>query len=155
MWSSGHPSRPGQLPPKPKPVSSVPAGTPLKGVRIIKGVEDPVAKEDSEYPEWLWSLADEDMGVGRTDSPIRAMRRQLNKQNTDAIRCVHRILELPAPGVELMRELDAAQRGELPQGQAKVNASTDWKKRDGHASMPSYWYNAKKYPHALPFPSTV
>ncbi|CAF9938931.1 hypothetical protein IMSHALPRED_001143 [Imshaugia aleurites] len=38
------------------PPSSVPAGTPLRGLGYIKGQEGPVAREDSEYPEWLWGL---------------------------------------------------------------------------------------------------
>ncbi|KAL9137282.1 MAG: hypothetical protein Q9175_001508 [Cornicularia normoerica] len=39
-----------------RPPSSVPAGTPLRGLGYIKGQEGPIAKEDSEYPEWLWGL---------------------------------------------------------------------------------------------------
>lgn len=60
----------------------------MKGLGIYKGLGDPVAKEDSEYPDWLWDLAEEGMAVGRQDSPIRAMRRELNKQNRDSIRSV-------------------------------------------------------------------
>jgi large subunit ribosomal protein L54 len=36
--------------------SSVPAGTPLKGLNFIKGKQDPVALEDHEYPPWLWEI---------------------------------------------------------------------------------------------------
>lgn len=36
--------------------SSVPAGAPLKGLNYFKGKEDPVAMEDRQYPEWLWSV---------------------------------------------------------------------------------------------------
>ncbi|KAF2238026.1 hypothetical protein EV356DRAFT_508619, partial [Viridothelium virens] len=36
--------------------SSVPAGTPLKGLSYIKGETDPLAKEDEEYPDWLWDI---------------------------------------------------------------------------------------------------
>ena len=36
--------------------SSVPAGTVLKGLNFVKGKEDPVAREDGEYPEWLWGV---------------------------------------------------------------------------------------------------
>lgn len=35
--------------------SSVPAGTPLKGLNFYKNKTDPVAMEDSEYPSWLWT----------------------------------------------------------------------------------------------------
>ena len=41
-----------------RPPSSVPAGTPLRGLGYIKGQEGPLAKEDSEYPDWLWGLLD-------------------------------------------------------------------------------------------------
>ena len=36
--------------------SSVPAGTPLKGLNFLKDRQDPVALPDEEYPEWLWSI---------------------------------------------------------------------------------------------------
>lgn len=36
--------------------SSVPAGTVLKGLNFLKGKQDPVALEDSEYPSWLWDI---------------------------------------------------------------------------------------------------
>ena len=49
---------PGSLakPQEPAIVSSVAAGTPLKGLGYIKGQEAPLAKEDNEYPNWLWGL---------------------------------------------------------------------------------------------------
>lgn len=37
-------------------MSSIPAGTPLKGLNFLKGRTDPVAMEDSEYPAWLWEI---------------------------------------------------------------------------------------------------
>ena len=36
--------------------SSCQVGTVLKGLSYLKGVPDPVAKEDDEYPDWLWSI---------------------------------------------------------------------------------------------------
>ncbi|OSS49857.1 hypothetical protein B5807_05858 [Epicoccum nigrum] len=36
--------------------SSVPAGTPLKGLNFEKNKQDPVAKADDEYPSWLWTI---------------------------------------------------------------------------------------------------
>jgi large subunit ribosomal protein L54 len=36
--------------------SSVPAGTPLKGLNFVKNAQDPVALADEEYPEWLWTI---------------------------------------------------------------------------------------------------
>lgn len=53
--------------PKPKakaalPVSAAPAGTVLKGINYIKGKDDPVAKAEEEYPEWLWKCLDTEKG---------------------------------------------------------------------------------------------
>ncbi|KAI5288619.1 hypothetical protein KEM54_005066 [Ascosphaera aggregata] len=36
--------------------SSVPAGTPLKGINYYANKPDPVALADEEYPSWLWNL---------------------------------------------------------------------------------------------------
>ncbi|GAO15492.1 uncharacterized protein UV8b_03025 [Ustilaginoidea virens] len=33
-------------------------GTTLTGLNYLKGGQDPVAKKDEEYPEWLWSCLD-------------------------------------------------------------------------------------------------
>lgn len=40
--------------------SSVLAGTPLKGLGYTKGQEPPLAKEDHEYPTWLWGLLEKE-----------------------------------------------------------------------------------------------
>ncbi|KAF2204197.1 hypothetical protein GQ43DRAFT_438185 [Delitschia confertaspora ATCC 74209] len=37
-------------------MSSVPAGTPLKGLNFLKNKSDPIAMEDHEYPSWLWDI---------------------------------------------------------------------------------------------------
>jgi hypothetical protein len=42
--------------PSPLVLSSVPAGTPLKGLNFLKNGSDPVALPDEEYPSWLWTL---------------------------------------------------------------------------------------------------
>jgi hypothetical protein len=36
--------------------SSIPAGTPLRGLNFLKNQSDPIAMEDSEYPSWLWEI---------------------------------------------------------------------------------------------------
>jgi large subunit ribosomal protein L54 len=36
--------------------SSCPKGTVLKGINVFQGKKDPVAMDDSEYPEWLFKL---------------------------------------------------------------------------------------------------
>lgn len=38
--------------------SICPEGTILKGLNYQKGGQDPVAKKDEDYPEWLWSCLD-------------------------------------------------------------------------------------------------
>ena len=35
----------------------------LRGLGYIKGKDSPIAKEDHEYPDWLWGLLD-----GRKDA---------------------------------------------------------------------------------------
>ncbi|KAJ5395644.1 uncharacterized protein N7487_009947 [Penicillium crustosum] len=39
-----------------RPPSSCPAGTKLNGLNYFKNKPDVFAKEDSEYPDWLWNL---------------------------------------------------------------------------------------------------
>ncbi|KAI6716415.1 hypothetical protein PZA11_002948 [Diplocarpon coronariae] len=56
-------------PEKPKskfvpPVSSVPAGTLLKGLNYMKGRDDPVALPEEDYPSWLWTVLDKRVGEG-------------------------------------------------------------------------------------------
>ena len=34
----------------------MPAGAPLRGLGYVKGQEAPLAREDDEYPNWLWGL---------------------------------------------------------------------------------------------------
>jgi large subunit ribosomal protein L54 len=69
-------------------VSTIPAGTPIKGLAYIKGDSDPIAKADEEYPSWLWTLLEPNMGAGHTDTPLRAVRRELNRENRNNIRYV-------------------------------------------------------------------
>lgn len=48
--------------------SSVPAGTPLKGLNFLKDKPDPVALPDEEYPEWLWGILERQEKKGETGS---------------------------------------------------------------------------------------
>ncbi len=52
-YASAEGSRKSQAP---TVISSVPAGTPLKGLNYLKNRSDPIAMEDHEYPDWLWSV---------------------------------------------------------------------------------------------------
>ncbi|EWC46939.1 hypothetical protein DRE_03701 [Drechslerella stenobrocha 248] len=44
---------------KSTPVSSVAAGTQLKGINYIKKLSDPIALPDEGYPEWLWRVLED------------------------------------------------------------------------------------------------
>ncbi|KAL8768549.1 MAG: hypothetical protein Q9209_005234 [Squamulea sp. 1 TL-2023] len=66
--SPTHPPKP-KSPSSPLPTSSLKAGTPLKGLAFEKNKEPPVAREDGEYPEWLWGLLN--TGKGEEDKGIR------------------------------------------------------------------------------------
>ncbi len=51
------------------------AGTLLRGLGYIKGKDGPVAREDHEYPEWLWGLLDKNekaSGVGDAEAEAEA-----------------------------------------------------------------------------------
>ena len=61
-------SPPSQSSPGPGITSTVPAGTPLKGLGYFKGKDPPIAKEDHEYPAWLWGLLDEGKEGDRKDA---------------------------------------------------------------------------------------
>ncbi|KAL9054956.1 MAG: hypothetical protein Q9162_003811 [Coniocarpon cinnabarinum] len=55
----GTSSSPAASDPPPTPKSCVLAGTPLRGLNYMKNGSDPIALEDHEYPDWLWTLLDE------------------------------------------------------------------------------------------------
>jgi large subunit ribosomal protein L54 len=46
-----------------KLVGSIPGGTPLQGLGYLKAKPIVLAKEDDEYPEWLWTLLDAGPGA--------------------------------------------------------------------------------------------
>ncbi len=50
--------------------SSVPAGTPLKGLGYLKNKDPPVALEDHEYPAWLWTLLDQGQKASKQDGSL-------------------------------------------------------------------------------------
>lgn len=52
-----------------RPKSSLQAGTVLRGLAFLKNSEPPVAREDNEYPDWLWGLLDQGKygGKGKLD----------------------------------------------------------------------------------------
>lgn len=50
-----------------RPPSSCPAGTKMNGLNYFKNKPDIVAKEDSEYPDWLWDLLGDASKQSKTD----------------------------------------------------------------------------------------
>lgn len=77
------------------PPSSVAAGTPLRGLGYIKGQEGPVAKEDSEYPEWLWGLLEPKKRGTNDEALVGDAFGKLHLFITTTIRALH------PPGVAL------------------------------------------------------
>lgn len=67
--------------------SSVAAGTVLN-LKIRKNGDEPVALEDSEYPEWLWDMLDkEKMDQNLKELDIMKWRKkQIKKANTAKIK---------------------------------------------------------------------
>ncbi|KAG8685126.1 hypothetical protein FRC08_013287 [Ceratobasidium sp. 394] len=65
------------------PTSSCPAQTVLTGLNWQKGQPPVLALEDSEYPEWLWSLLDEKKpGDGTSKAEMRQKNREkIRSQN--------------------------------------------------------------------------
>lgn len=68
-YPSSSPTHPSKSPPQQQqqqqqPQSSLKAGTPLKGLALEKNKEPPVAREDGEYPVWLWRLLGKGEGEG-------------------------------------------------------------------------------------------
>lgn len=67
--------------------SSVPKGTVLKGIQYLKDKPEPVALDDSEYPDWLWDLLDEKKLKQKTSKP--ANRQHHRKQSREAIKAMN------------------------------------------------------------------
>jgi Mitochondrial ribosomal protein L37. len=67
--------------------SSCPAGTVLN-LKVRKNGDEPVALEDSEYPEWLWSMLDKKKTDDemKTADFMRWRRKQLGNDNTKIIK---------------------------------------------------------------------
>ncbi|KAI9359811.1 mitochondrial ribosomal protein L37-domain-containing protein [Pilaira anomala] len=70
-----------------KKPSSVPKGTVLKGLQYLKDGQDPVALDDSEYPDWLWDLLDEKKLKQKTNKPVN--RQYHRKQSREAIKAMN------------------------------------------------------------------
>ncbi|GAA5832072.1 hypothetical protein JCM11251_002807 [Rhodosporidiobolus azoricus] len=87
-------SKPAAAKSAPPPTSSCPAGTVMKGLNYIKDGQDPVALEDSEYPAWLWTLANEaaPTKLGKNASAgevLAAEKKELKRQRKAAIKAAN------------------------------------------------------------------
>lgn len=69
------------------PKSTCPAGTVLN-LKVFKKGDEPVAKEDSEYPEWLWTMLDpkENLKAIQNENFLRWRRIKLSKENNSTIK---------------------------------------------------------------------
>ncbi|KAI5966518.1 MRPL37 [Candida pseudojiufengensis] len=67
--------------------SSCKAGTPLN-LKIFKKGDEPVALEDKEYPEWLWTMIDPKVNLEniKNEDFLRWRRIKLQKENNKVIR---------------------------------------------------------------------
>ncbi|RAL10834.1 mitochondrial 54S ribosomal protein mL54 [Aspergillus homomorphus CBS 101889] len=65
VHSNAHPGKPRKAEVK-RPASICVAGTKMNGLNYFKNKPDVVALDDSEYPDWLWGLLD-DNKKGKTD----------------------------------------------------------------------------------------
>lgn len=70
-----------------KPVLLCPAGTVLN-LKVKKTGNEPVALEDAEYPEWLWSLLDKKHQEEQTkqNEYLKWKRRKIHERNTADIK---------------------------------------------------------------------
>ncbi|KAI9595087.1 mitochondrial ribosomal protein L37-domain-containing protein [Syncephalis fuscata] len=60
--------------------SSVAAGTVLKGINYTKDGSDPVAMEDTAYPEWLWTLLTPRPPTNTMDKGSKQRLRRVNRE---------------------------------------------------------------------------
>lgn len=61
--------------------SSCPAGTPLN-LDIKKGGKNPVALDDSEYPEWLWTVLEKEAQEKKlAEDPMKMRKVEIRKRS--------------------------------------------------------------------------
>ncbi|KAJ5198261.1 uncharacterized protein N7498_007378 [Penicillium cinerascens] len=65
VHTEAHPGTPGKT--ITRPPSSCPAGTKMNGLNYFRNKPEVVAKEDSEYPEWLWDLLADSSKQSKTE----------------------------------------------------------------------------------------
>ncbi|KAH3675517.1 hypothetical protein WICMUC_002606 [Wickerhamomyces mucosus] len=66
--------------------SSCDAGTPLN-LKIKKTGNEPVALEDSEYPEWLWTILDKKVQeIKLSEDPAKLAKKEMRTRNKKKIK---------------------------------------------------------------------
>ncbi|ORY30354.1 mitochondrial ribosomal protein L37-domain-containing protein [Naematelia encephala] len=55
-------------------ISECAPGTVLSGLTIYKNKPDPIAKADEEYPDWLWTLLDEEKASVLASQPKQEVK---------------------------------------------------------------------------------
>jgi large subunit ribosomal protein L54 len=72
--STSNASRPikSKQPKQQKLMGSIPGGTPLHGLGYLKAKPTVLAKEDDEYPDWLWTLLAPEAGAKSKDGMTAA-----------------------------------------------------------------------------------
>ncbi|RDL38639.1 uncharacterized protein BP5553_02979 [Venustampulla echinocandica] len=133
---------------RPKPtttpavISSCVPGTPLKGINYLKGRDDPLAKPDEEYPEWLWRCLDakkptgeeeEDANAGDMFSKSKKLRRKAAKRQRklEAELLASGNLDALAPKIPITQQsidLPANEEGTTEGAMEAVNTREDIRK---------------------------
>lgn len=69
------------------PKSSTAAGTVLN-LKVRKSGDEPVALEDHEYPDWLWTILDKSLTEAqlKNEDPMKWRRKQNAKRTTSKIK---------------------------------------------------------------------
>ncbi|GAA5908898.1 hypothetical protein JCM5296_002496 [Sporobolomyces johnsonii] len=74
------------------PTSACPAGTVLKGLNYLKDGTDPVAKEESEYPPWVWTLLNpgaKQHGENDEVAKLKKQKKELKRAGKAAIKAAN------------------------------------------------------------------
>jgi large subunit ribosomal protein L54 len=87
---------------KEKIKSSVPAGTVLKGINFIKGAQDPIALEDEEYPDWLWSALEQKKDTNKAEEIEGDLFAKSKKQRQRAAKAMRKAEKFRQAHPELM-----------------------------------------------------
>ncbi|KAF9736292.1 hypothetical protein PMIN06_008273 [Paraphaeosphaeria minitans] len=101
--------------------SSVPAGTPLRGLNFLKDQQDPVALPDEEYPEWLWSILERQEQKGEASGQGDLFSKSKKQRRLAAKRL--RKEQLANPGMLVPKVPIYEQTIDLPAGDGTVDGA--------------------------------